>query len=383
MSEKVDLQILRKRLGSAKRWVVKIGSALITKEGVGLNTSEIENWAKQLSLLQAQGIEVVLVASGSVAEGAMRLGWSERPRVLSKLQAAAAVGQMGLVRSWDEIFERFGKQVAQILLTHEDIADRQRYLNARTTLLTLLDLGVLPVVNENDSVATTEISLGDNDTLAGFVTNLVDADLLLILTDQHGIMTADPRIDPSASLISDADIESTLLETVAGDGGTWGRGGMRTKIKAARLAARSGSSTIIANGSQEDVIVQVSEGEQVGTLLYSSQAKLSSRKRWLGGTVRPSGVLVIDDGAYDAIRRSGRSLLPVGVLEVRGEFSRGELVTVETAQGNEVGRGLVNYSSVECLKIRGQPSVRLELLLGFIREPELIHRDNLFVDIRE
>lgn len=371
---------MRRRLGSSKRWVIKVGSALATNAGVGLNLDAIRDWAGQMVRLQKSGHEIVVVTSGSVAEGASRLGWSERPHVLNQLQAAAAVGQMGLVRGWDQAYEASGSRAAQVLLTHEDLSDRKRYLNARSTLWTLLGLGVFPVVNENDTVATAEISLGDNDTLAGLVCNLVEADLLVILTDQDGLMTADPRRDEHAQLIEYADVYEAGLEAAAGEGGAWGRGGMRTKIRAARLAARSATSTIIANGKVPGVIETIARGEGIGSLLHAGGEKLAARKQWLGGSIRPRGRLMLDAGAEKALCADGKSLLAVGVQVVEGEFSRGELVTLTNNAGAEIGRGLINYDSEDCRKIAGVASSKIEGVLGFVHEPELIHRDNLLLE---
>ncbi len=377
-----DAQALRDSVAQARRWVVKIGSALATNQGVGLNLPAIEGWAEQMVELQNAGRQIVVVTSGAVAEGAARLGWKQRPSALPQLQAAAAIGQMGLVRGWDQAYEKFGKRAAQVLLTHDDLSDRQRYLNSRSTLWTLLELGVFPVINENDTVATEEISLGDNDTLAGLVSNLIEADVLVILTDQAGIMTADPRTDPNARLIEHAPANSAELEAVAGGGGAWGRGGMRTKLRAARLAARSATTTIIASGHAPDVLRNIAAGRQVGTLLYSNDEKVSARKQWLGGTIRARGSLRLDLGACRALLEQGKSLLAVGVTAVNGEFSRGELVVLEDQAGVEVGRGLVNYSSAECRQIAGLTSDQIEAALGFCREAELIHRDNLLADSR-
>lgn len=371
---------LRKTLGQQRRWVVKIGSALATNDGVGLNLEAIESWARQIAALRAAGHEIVLVTSGSVAEGAARLGWRERPHELHQLQAAAAIGQMGLIRGWDTAFEQHGSRVAQILLTHEDLADRQRYLNARSTLWTLLEFGLVPVVNENDTVATAEISLGDNDTLAGFVSNLIEADLLIILTDQAGILSADPRQNKSAELIEFAAVEDHSLDDVVGDGGAWGRGGMRTKLRAARLAARSATSTIIANGHTSDVLLAIAAGEVHGTLLHAAGEKLNARKQWLGVSMRANGRLRLDEGACKALKAQGKSLLAVGVREVEGEFMRGELVILLDSAGATVGRGLINYSAAECRAIAGRPSRDIEAVLGLVREPELIHRDNLLIE---
>ena len=374
---------LRGRFAKGRRWVVKIGSALSSEQGVGLDVSAINTWAEQIVELQAAGRQIVTVASGSVAEGAVRLGWEVRPHSLNHLQAAAAVGQMGLVRVWDQAFEKFGHRSAQVLLTHEDLADRQRYLNARSTLLTLLDLGVFPIVNENDTVATEEISLGDNDTLAGFVSNLIDADLMIVLTDQEGLMTADPRHAADAELIGHALVDDPILDTVAGDGGAWGRGGMRTKLHAAKLAARSATSTIIASGRNANVLRDIAAGKSVGSLLYSNREKIAARKQWLAGSLRVRGTLVVDNGARHAICEQGKSLLPVGVTEVIGDFSRGELISLKDREENEVGRGLANYSSGECRRVAGIASAQIENELGYTREPELVHRDNLVIVAEE
>ena len=364
-------------LTGAKRWVVKIGSALATTAGVGLDVVAIMDWAAQIAELKRSGREVVLVTSGAVAEGAVRLGWQVRPHSLHQLQAAAAVGQMGLVRSWELAFKQHDCIAAQILLTHDDIANRERYLNARSTLLTLLQYGVVPVINENDTVATDEIKLGDNDTLAGLVSNLVEADLMVILTDQHGLMSADPRANPNATLIQYANADDPMLVAVAGDGGEWGRGGMRTKVTAARLAARSATSTIIANGRYPKVLAELAAGHNVGSLLKATEMKQGARKRWLGSTLRARGRLVLDAGACEVLRRQGRSLLAVGVSAVEGEFARGELVSCVDAMGHEIARGLVNYAAHEVALIKGLSTAQIEPVLGFAREPELIHRDNL------
>jgi glutamate 5-kinase len=368
---------LREELGRAKRWVVKIGSALATRQGMGLNIPAIEDWAGQMVEVKRGGREVVVVTSGSVAEGCARMGWTSRPRNLHQLQAAAAIGQMGLVRAWELAFKKYGMQAAQILLTHEDMASRERYLNSRSTLWTLLELDVFPVINENDTVATEEIRLGDNDTLAGLVSNLTDADLMIILTDQEGLMTADPRVDPAARLIHNAAIDDPQIAAIAGEGGAWGRGGMRTKITAAKLAARSETSTIIAAGHRPDVLRDIAAGREVGTLLAARGAGMAARKQWLAASLHVKGRLTIDAGAARVLREQGRSLLAVGVTTVMGNFDRGELVACFDPEGREVARGLTNYSSAEVAAIKGQPTAQFESILGFVHEPELIHRDNL------
>lgn len=375
----IDPVGLRSKLANGRRWVIKIGSALSSEQGVGLDVGAIDTWAEQIVELQAAGRQIVIVASGSVAEGTVRLGWKVRPHSLNHLQAAAAVGQMGLVSVWDQAFDKFKRRSAQILLTHEDLADRQRYLNARSTLLSLLDLEVFPIVNENDTVATEEISLGDNDMLAGFVSNLIDADLMVVLTDQEGLMTADPRHTAHAELIEHALVDDPALDTVAGDGGAWGRGGMRTKLTAAKLAARSATSTVIASGQNANVLREIAAGKSIGTLLYSKGEKIAARKQWLAGSLRVGGIITVDDGARRAICEQGKSLLAVGVTGVSGDFSRGELISLKDREGNEVGRGLVNYSSDECLRLVGIASAQIENELGYTREPEVVHRDNLVV----
>lgn len=368
---------LRQAAAASRRWVVKIGSALATRDGMGLNAEAIGEWAEQLATLRQSGRDIVVVTSGAVAEGASRLGWKVRPHSLHQLQAAAAIGQMGLVRCWEMALKERGLLAAQILLTHEDIANRERYLNSRSTLLTLLQFGVVPVINENDTVATEEIKLGDNDTLAGLVSNLVDADLLVILTDQDGLMTADPRHDPHATLIGTAQAEDATLLQIAGDGGAWGRGGMRTKVTAARLAARSATSTIIVGGRRPGVLLDLAAARGVGTLLTAPATRLAARKLWLAGTLHVRGRLTLDAGACRVLREQGKSLLPVGVTAVHGEFERGELVSCVDEAGREIARGLVNYAAREAQAIKGLPSSRLEEALGYLREPELIHRDNL------
>ncbi len=369
----------RADIAASRRWVIKIGSALATKHGMGLNTEAIEDWAAQMVALKQAGHEIVVVTSGSIAEGASRLGWTVRPHSIHELQAAAAVGQMGLIRAWELAYEKFDMRAAQILLTHEDLADRRRYLNSRSTLRTLLELGVFPVINENDTVATDEIRFGDNDTLAGLVSNLIDADLLVILTDQEGLMSADPRHDPNATLIAQADINDPVINHIAGEGGAWGRGGMRSKLTAARLAARSATSTIIASGFRSEVLNDIALGKRVGTLLEAPRTKLAARKQWLASTLVAKGQLVLDSGACRVIREEGRSLLAVGVVRVVGEFERGELVTCVDEQGVEVAKGLVNYDAIEAEQICGKSTDRIESILGYTREPELIHRDSLVI----
>lgn len=371
---------MRDKVSGARRWVVKIGSALLTADGRGLDQGAMAVWVEQMVALHAAGIELVLVSSGAVAAGMSRLGWQERPSVIHELQAAAAVGQMGLVQAWESSFARHGKHTAQILLTHDDLSDRKRYLNARTTLRTLVELGVIPVINENDTVATDEIRFGDNDTLAALVANLVEADLLVILTDRDGMFDADPRHNPDAALILEARADDPSLDAVAGGtGGALGRGGMQTKLRAARLAARSGAHTMIVGGRIERVLDRLREGERLGTLLAPERGLLAARKQWLAGQLQTRGTLVLDAGAVKALTEGHRSLLPVGVTAVEGNFRRGEMVVCLAPDGREVARGLANYSAADARKIAGQGSDAIESLLGYVDEPELVHRDNLIV----
>jgi glutamate 5-kinase len=368
----------RRGLKASKRIVVKIGSALLTNDGRGLYAEGLDAWVGQLAALRASGREVVLVSSGAVAEGMNRLGWRERPDDLHKLQAAAAVGQMGLVHAYETRFRTHGLQTAQILLGHDDISARDRYLNARGTLLTLLELGVVPVVNENDTVVTDEIRFGDNDTLAALVANLIDADTLVILTDQRGLFEEDPRSNPGAKLISEASVEDRSLDVmVAGGAGLLGRGGMLTKLRAARLASRSGANTVIVGGREDRVLDRIFAAENLGTLLLSKEPPIAARKKWLAGQLQLRGTVQIDDGAARVLRQQGRSLLPVGVVAVTGQFSRGDLVRCVDEWGNEVARGLVNYCADDARRLQGMPSGKIAELLGFVGEPELIHRDNL------
>ena len=366
------------RTSDCRRWVIKIGSALLTDNGRGLAVGAIDDWVGQIVALRKQGREILLVSSGAVAEGMTRLGWSRRPHALHELQAAAAIGQMGLIQAYESRFQRYGLHTAQVLLTHDDLADRQRYLNSRSTLRTLLRLGVVPVVNENDTVATEEIRFGDNDTLAALVANLVEADLLVLLTDQAGMYDRDPRKDAQAALLSEAQAGDVALEAMAGDaGGTLGRGGMLTKVRAAARAARSGTLTVIASGKEDKILQRLAAGETPGTRLFPARAPLAARKQWLAGRLQVRGRLTLDQGAIDVLRAAGRSLLPVGVTRVEGDFERGDLVVCHSPGGEEVARGLVNYNAGESRRIIGHPSHRIEEILGYVDEPELIHRDNL------
>lgn len=362
----------------AKRIVIKIGSALITNNGIGVDHALIKDWVAQIKTLRTEGIEVVLVSSGAIAEGMQRLGWKSRPHEINQLQAAAAVGQMGLVQVYESAFREHGVATAQILLTHDDLADRKRYLNARSTLTTLLALHVMPVINENDTVVTDEIKFGDNDTLGALVANLIEADHLVILTDQQGLFTADPRTNPDATLVAEARAADPALEGMAGgSGSSIGRGGMLTKVQAAKKAALSGSHTVIAYGREPDVLLRLAKGDAIGTRLLADASSLQARKAWMAGHVKTAGKLHLDSGAERALTQSGKSLLPVGVVAVEGVFDRGELVSCLDGAGREIARGLVNYPSGEAQKIMRKPTSDIESLLGYIAEPELIHRDNL------
>jgi glutamate 5-kinase len=368
-------------LGASRTWVIKIGSALVTDEGRGLNVEAFGPWVEQMVQLRQQGKQLLLVSSGAIAEGMSRLGWRKRPRALYEMQAAAAVGQMGLVQAYESRFARHGIRTAQVLLTHEDLADRRRYLNSRNALRTLLGLGVVPVINENDTVASEETRFGDNDTLAALVANLVEADLLVILTDQHGLYDSDPRHDPGARLLRQACAGDVALEHMAGSGskGHLGSGGMLTKVRAAAKAARSGASTWMAWGLEPEVLLRLAGGEPLGTILHAGTGRVVARKQWLAGQLRMLGRVVLDAGAVRAVREQGKSLLPVGVTEVQGGFGRGDLVACVDQAGGEVARGLVNYDADDAAKIIGRSSSKIDEILGYVDEPELIHRDNLVV----
>ena len=360
-------------------WVVKTGSALLTDNGGGLRTEAIAAWVGQMAELRSRGFRFIVVSSGAIAEGRARLGWGMLPVSLHEQQAAAAVGQMGLVQAYESAFKEYEIRTAQILLTHDDIADRRRYLNARSTLRTLLALDVVPIINENDSVATDEIRFGDNDSLAGLVANLAEANRLVILTDQDGLYDRDPRQARNARLIRTGRAGDPALLDYAGPGGALGRGGMLTKLKAAETAAKSGTDTVICSGLEPQVLLKIARDEQVGTLLSVQRSPLAARKQWLAGHKRPDGSLVLDDGACGVLAGQGKSLLAVGVVAVRGEFSRGEIVSCVARDGREVARGLVNYSAGEARRIMGKPSAMIEQLLGYVNEAELIHRDNMVV----
>ena len=365
-------------LAKARRIVVKVGSSLVTNDGKGLDHAALARWAEQIVQLVEGGRQVVLVSSGAIAEGLQRLGWKKRPKALHELQAAAAVGQMGLVQAYESVFRQHGLHAAQVLLTHEDLADRTRYLNARSTLVSLLGLRVVPVVNENDTVSNDEIKLGDNDTLGALVTNLIEADCLVILTDQQGLYTADPRKNPDAQFVHEARAGDAELERMAGGAGSSvGTGGMLTKILAAKRAARSGAHTLIASGREPNVLLRLAAGELIGTQLIAEKVALAARKQWMADHLQMRGRLVLDDGAARALAAGGKSLLPVGVKLVQGEFERGEVIACVDGQGQEIARGLVNYSAAEARRIAGRPSSEIESLLGYVDEPELIHRDNL------
>ena len=365
-------------LQRARRAVIKVGSSLVTDEGRGLDVAAIARWAQQIAYLRNAGKQIVVVSSGAIAEGMKRLGWSRRPQQIHELQAAAAVGQMGLAQAYEAQFRAFALKSAQVLLTHADLADRARYLNARSTLFTLLQLGVVPVINENDTVVTDEIKFGDNDTLAALVTNLVEADVLVILTDQAGLHSADPRIDPSASLVRSGVAGAAELEAMAGGAGSAiARGGMLTKVLAAKRASRSGADTLIVSGREDNVLCRLADGESIGSELTASVPVLTARKQWLADHLLLKGRVVVDDGAAAALASGGRSLLPIGVVDVIGEFRRGDVVGCVKKDGHEIARGLVNYSSLEARQLARKPTSEIESILGFIEEPELIHRDNL------
>ena len=362
----------------ARRIVVKVGSSLVTDEGRGLDQAAIGEWCRQLSILVRSGREVIMVSSGAIAEGMKRLGWSSRPHEIHELQAAAAVGQMGLAQMYETKLRENGLGSAQVLLTHADLADRERYLNARSTLFTLLKLGVVPVINENDTVVNDEIKFGDNDTLGALVANLVEADVLVILTDQTGLYSADPRKDPAARLVHEAKAADPALEAMAGGAGSsLGRGGMITKILAAKRAAGSGASTVIAWGREPDVLVRLTRGESIGTLLVAQTQKTQARKQWIADHLQLRGSVTVDAGAAAKLRDEGKSLLPIGMTGVSGNFSRGEVIAIRDAAGAELARGLANYASTEARLICRKPSSEFEQLLGYAAEPEMVHRDNL------
>ncbi|MBP6597821.1 MAG: glutamate 5-kinase [Giesbergeria sp.] len=378
MTQKNSSNVLR----DARRIVVKVGSSLVTNEGRGLDETAIGEWSRQLAaLVRAEGAqhrEVIMVSSGAVAEGMKRLGWSTRPRQIHELQAAAAVGQMGLAQMYETKLREQGMGSAQVLLTHADLADRERYLNARSTLLTLLELGVVPVINENDTVVNDEIKFGDNDTLAALVANLVEADALVILTDQKGLYTADPRRDPAAQFVHEARAGDVALEAMAGGvGSSIGSGGMITKIIAAKRAAGSGASTVIAWGREPDVLLRLAQGESIGTLLVAQTAKTQARKQWMVDHLKLRGAVVVDAGAAAKLRSEGKSLLPIGMTAVEGDFSRGDVIAVREAAGSEIARGLANYASAEARLLCRKPSAEFQNLLGYMAEPEMVHRDNL------
>ena len=367
-------------LRDARRIVVKVGSSLVTNEGRGLDEAAIGEWCRQMALLSAQGKEVVMVSSGAIAEGMKRLGWSTRPSEVPALQAAAAVGQMGLAQMYETKLRENGMGSAQVLLTHADLADRERYLNARSTLLTLLQHRVLPVINENDTVVNDEIKFGDNDTLGALVANLVEADLLVILTDQKGLYTADPRKDPSATFVHEARAGDPALEAMAGGAGSSiGKGGMITKILAAKRAAGSGASTVIAWGREPDALLRLCQGDNMGTLLVAQTAKQQARKQWMADHLQLRGSVTVDAGAAHKVLTEGKSLLPIGMTGVTGEFSRGDVIAIRDEQGAEIARGLANYASAEARLLCRKPSHEYEALLGYTAEPEMVHRDNLIL----
>lgn len=374
----MNQQAMQTVLHDARRIVVKVGSSLVTNEGRGLDEVAIEEWSRQLAALVKDGREVIMVSSGAIAEGMKRLGWTSRPKEIHELQAAAAVGQMGLAQMYESRLRAHGLGSAQVLLTHADLADRERYLNARSTLLTLIGLGVVPVINENDTVVNDEIKFGDNDTLGALVANLVEADVLVILTDQKGLYTADPRKDPAAQFVHEARAGDPALEAMAGGAGSSiGKGGMITKILAAKRAAGSGASTVIAWGRELSVLVRLVQGEPIGTLLVAQTGKTQARKQWMADHLQLRGAVVVDAGAVRKLREEGKSLLPIGMTAVDGEFSRGEVIAVRDTEGTEIARGLSNYASAEARLLCRKPSSEIEALLGYMGEPEMVHRDNM------
>ncbi|MDE3020609.1 MAG: glutamate 5-kinase [Pseudomonadota bacterium] len=369
-------------IASARRIVIKVGSSLVTNDGNGLDEPAIANWARQIAHMDKMGHEVVLVSSGAIAEGMKRLGWKTRPKSLHKLQAAAAVGQMGLAQVYESCFRRHGLHTAQLLLTHDDLANRLRYLNAKTTLRTLLEMNVIPIINENDTVVTDEIRFGDNDTLAALVTNLIEADALIILTDQAGLYSSDPRHNKSAIFIHEISALDSRLENMAGGAGSnIGSGGMLTKVRAAKRAAQSGACTFIVSGREPEVLIRLIQGESVGSQITASGNRKNARKQWLAGRLKSHGTLTLDAGAIKALTLEGKSLLPVGVKAVSGQFARGEMVSLITDDNKEIGRGLVNYSNEETIRIMQKPTSEIEATLGYIDEPELVHRDNLVLTL--
>lgn len=368
----------RQALTKTKRWVIKLGSALLTNDGSGLNQTELAKWVTQMVELREQGVEIIIVSSGAVAEGMQRLGWKTRPTALHELQAAAAVGQMGLVQAYESEFAKSGLHTAQILMTHDDLSNRARYLNARNTIQTLVSHGVIPIINENDTVVTDEIRFGDNDTLAALTANLIGADVLVILTDQQGLYDANPRENPQAKLIQQAQVSRKDIEAMASpEGGALGRGGMYTKVMAAKRAARSGTATLIASGREPNVLPRLFSAENLGTLLVPDLEPMKARKQWLAGHLQARGFLTLDAGAVKVVIQQGRSLLPVGVTKVEGQFKRGELVICQDEAGREIARGLINYDHNEARKILRQSSHKIFEILGYEGDESLIHRDNM------
>ena len=374
MSGKPASTVLR----DAKRIVVKVGSSLVTNDGRGLDAAAIGEWCRQLATLAQDGREVIMVSSGAIAEGMKRLGWTTRPHQVHELQAAAAVGQMGLAQMYETKLRENGLGSAQVLLTHADLADRERYLNARSTLLTLLQLRVIPVINENDTVVNDEIKFGDNDTLGALVANLVEADALVILTDQRGLFSADPRMDPSATFVHEARAGDPALEAMAGGAGSsLGRGGMITKILAAKRAAGSGASTVIAWGREPDCLLRLVRGHAIGTLLVAPTQKKQARKQWIADHLQLRGSITVDPGAVAQVRDGGKSLLPIGMTGVEGDFARGDVIAIRDAGGGEIARGLANYAAAEARLLCRKASADIERLLGYVAEPEMVHRTNL------
>ena len=368
----------RQKLTTNQRWVIKIGSALLTNDGAGLDAALMKSWVSQMAELVRNDVELCLVSSGAIAVGLQALNLKMRPTELPLLQAAAAIGQMGLIQAWQSCFKAQGLETAQVLLTHEDLADRTRYLNARDTLKALSQFGVIPVVNENDTVATDEIRFGDNDSLGALATNLLEADVLVILTDQDGFFDRDPRVHAEAQLVPEARaLDPELIHMAGKDGGALGRGGMHTKVLAAQQAARSGAATVIANGRTERVLSRLRAGDALGSLLLPDLKPQAARKRWLASHKQTRGVLVIDAGAQRALAEAGRSLLPVGVIDVRGAFARGEIVAIESVDGERIATGLVNYGAEQARQIAGQSTGALRASGLLVEGDALVHRDNM------
>jgi len=376
----VSKDIRKKTLGKTRRIVVKVGSSILASVEKGLHREVFSHLAKEISDIKRKGYEIVLVSSGAIAAGMEKLGYRARPQSITQKQATAAVGQGRLMKIYEDHFSRYQQIVAQILLTHDDLSHRRRFLNARNTLLALLGLGIIPIINENDTVVVDEIKFGDNDNLSALIANLIEADLLVILTDMEGLCDADPRYHPQAHCISLVeDIDMDIGARIGDAGGPWNVGGMISKIQAARKASRSGIPTVIACGTKEGVLHQILRGKEIGTLILPKEEALSSRKRWIAFNLKPKGDVVVDEGAKRAIVQKGKSLLPSGIVRIRGAFDRGDPVSCLGPKGKEFARGLVNYSAAELEKIKGLRTDHIERALGYKYSDEIIHRDDLVV----